>query len=282
MAAKKSPKPLFQNHDEACGIQTDENGNRIIHIREFDMNQMHPLNENDTDHASRSIVIGHPGYGKSKIIQQIMLYKSHICPVSQIFSGTETVNHFYRDQTTNVTIFNELDLKAMENFAKRQNIARQFLPNPWAIQILDDVTDEPAVLKKKPFGAYFKKGRHWTMVHVEAVQYPMDIPAGLRSCVDYVFIMANGIISEREKLYENFASGCIPSYNDFCDIMDQLTEDFTALIIDNTSQSPLVSDRVFFFKADLSRVPVNFKVGCTDAHNFNEKRMDPNYRDSYL
>jgi hypothetical protein len=170
----------------------------------------------------------------------------------------------------------------MEDFAKRQNIARQYLPNPWAFQILDDVTDDPYVLKKKPLGAYYRKGRHWAMIHVNAAQYSMDIPAGMRSCIDYIFILANFIISEREKLYENFASGAIPTYQDFCDLMDQLTEDHTALVIDNTSTSPIITQRVFFFKADLSRVPKNFKVGCNDAFDFHKNRMNPDYVESYI
>lgn len=280
--AKRSPKLKFVNHDEACGITVDEVDNRFIEIKEFDMNQMHPWDINDLERGVKCIVVGHPGYGKSRIIESIMLYKSHICPVSQIFSGTENVNHFYRERSTDITIFNELDLKAMENFAKRQNIARQYLPNPWAMQVLDDVTDEPSILRKMPFGAFYKKGRHWAMVMVQAVQYPMDIPTGLRSCVDYIFILANGIISEREKIYENFASGCIPSYQDFCDIMDQLTEDHTALVIDNVSQSPIISERVFYFRANLDRIPKDFKVGCNDAFDFQQSRFDSNYKESYL
>jgi hypothetical protein len=278
----RSPKLQFIDHDSACGIENDEDGDRFVHIKEFDMNTMHPHHVKDLEHGVKILIIGKPGRGKSRVIESIMLYKAHICPVSQIFSGTENVNHFYKERSTNITIYNELDLKCMENFAKRQNIARKYLDNPWAIQILDDVTDEPNMLRKPPFGAYYKKGRHWAMIHVCAVQYPMDIPTGLRSCVDYIFIMANSILSEREKLYENFASGCIPSFKDFGDILDQVTEDFTALVIDNTSQSAVITDRVFFYKADISRVPPNFKVGSRDAIEFHNARMDPTFTESFL
>lgn len=271
----------FVNHDEASGVTTDSDGVRSVEITEFDMNQMHPWDVNDLQHGVKISIIGRPGSGKSMVIEQIMLFKAHICAVSQVFSGTENVNHFYQKRSTDITIFNELDLKAMENFAKRQNIARKYLPNPWAFQVLDDVTDDPYVLKKPPLGAYYRKGRHWALIHINAAQYPMDIPAGMRTCIDYAFIMPNSIISEREKLYENFASGSIPSQNDFNDILDSLDQ-HEALVIDNTSTSPLIKDRVFRFKADLSRVPSNFKLGCPEAFEFQNERFNPNYTESFI
>ena len=279
MPPKKNIK--FVGHDEASGVTADEEGNRFVEIKEWDMNQMHPFDEQDLDHGVKIVVCGHPGTGKSRVIEQIMLYKAHICPVSQIFSGTETVNHFYKSRSTDVTIYNELNLKAMEDFAKRQNIARQYLSNPWAMQILDDVVDDPYILKKSPFGAFYRKGRHWSMIHILASQYIMDMVAGIRACVDYAFIMPNSNVSEREKIYENLASGGIPSQQDFNDIMDSLDK-HEALVIDNTSSSPLISDRVFRFKADLSRVPQGFKIGSQDAFDFDQERMNPAYVENYL
>jgi len=263
--------------EQDVGIYRDEDGRRTVEIHEFDLNNMHPLHVNDLEHGVKLCVIGKPGYGKSRVVEHIMLYKAHICPVSQIFSGTESVNHFYQNKSTEITIFDDLDIKAMENFAKRQDLARKYLANPWAIQILDDVTDDPGVMGRPPFHGYYKKGRHWAMIHIICIQYPMDIKPGMRSCIDYVFLLANNILSERQKLYENFASGCFPSFQDFCDVMDQITEDHHALVIDNTKQGGKLQDRVFYFKADLSRVPKDFKVGCPDAYKFNNSRMDPNY-----
>jgi hypothetical protein len=170
----------------------------------------------------------------------------------------------------------------MEDTAKRQSIATQYLPNPWILQVLDDVTDDASILRKHPFGPYYRKLRHWRMIHINAAQYPMDVPAGLRSCIDYVFIMANAIIAEREKIYENFASGAIPTFQDFCDLMDELTQDHTALVIDNISQSPIISDRVFYFRGNLNRVPKDFKIGCREAWDFDADRRDPAYVASFL
>jgi len=283
--ARAKAKLVFDNSevDEAAGIFKNEEGRRCVSIREFDMNNMHPWGVDDLQYGSKVVVIGKPGFGKSRIVQSIMLHKGHICPVAQVYSGTETVNHFYEKEcgVTPITIFHELDTKAMEDFAKRQDIARKHLPVPWTIQVLDDVTDNDC-FGKPPLSAYFKRGRHWAMIHIECIQYPMDVKPAMRSCVDYVFLLANGILSERQKLYENFGSGCIPTFQDFCDIMDGVTEDYTALVIDNTVQSNKMAERVFYYKADISRVPINWKYGCKDAWDFNDERLNPNFQPSII
>lgn len=275
-------KIVFESSDEDTGIVENEDGSRTVFIKEFDLNKMHPLDANDLESGVKIVVIGKPKTGKSTIIEQIMLYKAHICPVSQIFSGTEDTNHFYAPRSTDITVFEKLDTKAVENFIKRQKIARQYLTNPWAMQILDDCTDDPSIIKTPLFQAIYKRGRHFNMINVNGVQYPMDLGVSIRSCVDYCFLMSNSILSERKKLYENFASGCIPSFRDFCDIMDQVCENHTALVINNMCESNKLEDRLFYFRADKTRIPPNFKLGSHDSFEFDTQRRDPNYVSSVI
>jgi hypothetical protein len=272
------PNIIFHDEvDESAGIFLDETSKRTILINEFDLNKMRPTHPGEKEAGVRIVIIGHPGTGKSRLIESILAYKGWIAPVSQIYHSNEPINHFYGKRTTDVTIHHELDNKNMENFIKRQQIALQYLENPWSFLILDDVTDDPTILSRHPFLALYKRGRHFQMIKMLALQYPMDIKPGMRSCVDYVFIMANGILNERKKLYENFASGSIPTFADFCDILDGVTGDHTALVIDNTTHSSNISDRVFYFKANLDKIPSNFRIGAEDAYKHQAQRLDPNY-----
>lgn len=217
--------------------------------------------------------------GKSTIIADILASKSHIVPVAQIFSGTEDSNHFFSQKFPGVCVYNKLDLDAIENFVSRQKIAKSYLPNPWAFQIIDDCTDDPKILKRPIFQAYYKLGRHWKMVHILSLQYCLDIAPNIRTNIDYTFILRETSTRFRKSLWENYA-GCIDNFNDFCDIMDAVTEDYTALVINNRIQSNKFEDCVFWYKAKKDRLPPNWKFGHPSAWQFHESRMDPNYTDS--
>lgn len=214
--------------------------------------------------------------GKSSLIQDIMLYKSHICPVIQVFSGTEDSNHFYSEKCPPLCVYNKYDESAIENFVKRQKIARKYLENPWAMQIIDDCTDDPKSLAKPIIQAYYKNGRHWKMIHILSLQYCLDIKPAIRSNIDYTFILRETNLKNRVRLHENYA-GCIDNFQDFCDIMDQITEDYTALVINNRVQSNKIEDCIFWYKANPHKIPPNWRFGHPSAWEFNNERFDPQY-----
>ena len=209
-----------------------------------------------------------------------MFNKAHIFPIIQAFSGTETVNHFFGQKSTDITIYDRLDLNALESAVKRQVIARKYLPNPWCMTILDDVSEDSNLFARPVVKAIMTKGRHLAMLFILAVQYALDLKPAMRTCIDYLFILPNSIPMDRQKLYENFAS-IVPTYQDFCDIMDSL-EDHMSLVIDNTIASSKIQDRVFYYRADPSIIPDGWKIGCPDAWKFHEERIDPNYQPSII
>jgi hypothetical protein len=216
--------------------------------------------------------------GKSTIIADILASKAHLVPVAQIFSGTEDSNHFFSEKFPGVCVFNKLDLEAVENFITRQKIAKSYLPNPWAFQIIDDCTDDPKILKRPIFQSYYKLGRHWKMIHILSLQYCLDVQPNIRANIDYTFILRESSKRFRKSLWENYASA-IDNFDDFCDIMDAVTEDFTALVINNRVQSNKLEDCVFWYKAKKDRLPPNWKFGHPSAWAFHHSRFDPNYID---
>ncbi len=214
--------------------------------------------------------------GKSTIIQDIVASKAHIAPVAQIFSGTEDSNGYYGTKFPGCCVYNSLNMDAIKNFIVRQKMAKEHLPNPWAVQIVDDCTDNPRILTDPIFQAYYKNGRHWKMIHILSLQYCLDVRPNIRTNIDYTFILRETIQKNRKALWENYA-GCIPSLNEFHQIMDAVTEDFTALVINNKVQSNKIEDCVFWYKAKPDRIPPNWKFGHKIAWEHHEKRSDPNY-----
>ena len=83
------------------------------------------------------------------------------------------------------------------------------------------------------------------------MQYPLGIPPDLRTQIDYTFIFRNNLIGNRKRIYENYA-GLFPTFDVFCQVMDQCTDDFGCIVIDNTAKSNRLEDQVFWCPATAS------------------------------
>jgi len=109
------------------------------------------------------------------------------------------------------------------------------------------------------------------MLYILSLQYALDIKPGLRMNIDYCFILKENNLQMRKKIWENYAS-TIPDFHLFCKIMDKITGDYTALVINNTTQSNDFMDNIFYYKPDIP--PSNFKLGCNYFWNFHHNRYD--------
>ena len=107
----------------------------------------------------------------------------------------------------------------------------------------------------------------------------MDIKPVIRTNIDGTFILRETNLKNRKSLWENYA-GVIPDFSMFCDIMDQLTDDYTALYIHNTTQSNNIEDCVFYYKA--RPIPRDFKFGSTEFWDFHNARFNPDYLDPVI
>jgi hypothetical protein len=92
-------------------------------------------------------------------------------------------------------------------------------------------------------------GRHWKVMLVITMQFPLGIPPTLRTNIDYVFILRENYIANRKRIYENYA-GMFPTFESFCQVMDQCTENYECLVINNNVKSNKLQDQVFWYKAD--------------------------------
>ena len=224
--------------------------------------------------GSKIVVIGKPGTGKTVLLSSLLYRKKHIFPVGVVMSGTEDSNGFYNKMFPSTFVYNRLNEKKIETFIKRQKIAKKHLKNPWAVLLLDDCTDDVSILKKPLFHSIFKNGRHWKMLFILSLQYCMDIKPVIRTNVDGTFILRETNLKNRRSLYENYA-GVIPDFRMFCSIMDQITDDFTALYINNQSKSNKLSDCIFWYRPKIP--PNGFKFGSAEFWEFHYSRFNQNY-----
>ena len=233
----------------------------------------------EIDHNGRFLLSDGTVTHNTTLITSLLYEKRNIFPSALIMSGTEDSNGHYKKIIPSTFVFNKLDEKKIQNFITRQKIAKKHLMNPWSILLLDDCTDDPKVFNKPLIQGIFKNGRHWKALFLISLQYCMDVKPVIRTNVDGVFILRETNLRNRRSLWENYA-GIIPDFSMFCEIMDQLTDNYTALYIHNQIQSNKLEDCIFWYKA--KPVPDNFKLGSKDFWKFHYNRYDPNYTDPFV
>lgn len=115
----------------------------------------------------------------------------------------------------------------------------------------------------------------------------MDVKPAIRTTIDGTFILRETNHAMRKKLYDNYGTN-IPSLELFCQLLDNITNDYMALYIDNTKQSNNWQDTVYWYKPAIfyhpgddkpHPVPADFRFGCDDYWAFHYERYNPEYID---
>ena len=205
------------------------------------------------------VFIGKRGTGKSTLVTDILYHKRHI-PIGIVMSATEEGNHHYKRYVPDLFIYGDYDREAVERVLDRQKKMIQRGAPSGAFLLLDDCMYDRKFMKDTCIRQCFMNGRHWKLFFMLAMQYCMDLTPDLRANVDYVFILRENVIQNREKLFKAFF-GVFPSFDIFNQVMDQCTENYECLVLDNTSKSNKVEDCVFWYKAGMHQ---DFKVGSPE------------------
>jgi hypothetical protein len=141
--------------------------------------------------------------------------------------------------------------------------------DPRSFLILDDCMYDDSWTHDKNIRYLFMNGRWLKVFFIITMQYPLGIQPSLRTNVDYVFILREPYISNRKRIYDNYASA-FPSFEFFCQMMDQCTEDYGCIIIDNTTQSSKLEDTVYWYKAEIHP---DFKIGAPELWKFSQQNL---------
>lgn len=251
-----------------------------IRIKELDLDMIAPITarmNEPTYGGSKLVVIGKPGTGKSVLIASILYAKKHIAPVAMVMSGTEDSNSFFRQILPSTFVFNNYNEEQIEKFITRQKLAKQHIDNPWAFLVIDDCTDDASIFRKPLQNGLYKRSRHWKMIYILSLQYCLDVKPTIRTNIDGVFILREPNLRNRKTLYENYAS-IIPDFKTFCSILDQITNDHTALYIHNATTTNDWKECVYWYKADITKIN-GFIFGCQDYWEFHNVRYNPEYVD---
>lgn len=221
--------------------------------------ELKKFNMSDIAHDSVIVLIGKRCTGKSVLARDIM-YHHRDMPMGTVISATECANKFYSHFIPSLFIHDEFSNAIIDKFVKRQQMLMKKIEketkvrggcniDPRAFLILDDcMFAQKAWINDRNMRFIFMNGRHLHILFMLTMQYPLGIPPNLRTNIDYVFILRDNLINNRRRIYENYA-GMFPSFDIFCQVMDQCTENYECLVIHNNAKSNKLEDQVFWYKA---------------------------------
>lgn len=238
-----------------------------LNIKKFDI----------TTISSDSVVVfvGKRRTGKSFCVKDLLYYNRDI-PIATVISGTESASPFYSEFLPSLFIHDEYSPELLKNVVDRQRIIKNKITkatkkglqqniDPRAILILDDCLYDNSWTKDVNIRCMFMNGRHYNTMFIITMQYPLGIPPSSRTNIDFVFILRENNINNRRRIYENYAS-MFPTFEMFCTVMDQCTENYECLVVQISANSNKLQDQVFWYKAEAHK---DFKVGAKefwDAH----------------
>ncbi len=239
-----------------------------LELKKFNMKNI-SFNPNETK-GPVIVLIGRRDTGKSFLVRDLLYYHQDV-PIGTVISGTEAGNGFYSSIVPKLFIHDEYNTNIIDNILKRQKMVLKQVKkekasygrsniDPRTFVILDDCLYDNSWSRDKVMRLLFMNGRHWKIMLIITMQYPLGVPPNLRTNIDYVFILREPYITNRKRIYENFA-GMFPTFESFCQVMDQCTENYECLVINNNVKSNKLDEQIFWYKAQSHE---DFKLGSKE------------------
>lgn len=228
-----------------------------LELKKFDMKKItFKANENK---GPVIVMIGKRDTGKSFLVKDL-LYHHRDVPIGTVISGTEAGNGFYAALVPKLFIHEEYNSVLIENVLRRQKTVLKQMKrememykkcsiDPRTFVILDDCLFDSTWTRDKLMRCMFLNGRHWKIMLIITMQYPLGIPPSLRTNIDFVFILRENTITNRKKIWDNYASA-FPTFESFCDVLTQCTSNYECLVVDNSTKSNELTDQIFWYKAN--------------------------------
>jgi hypothetical protein len=187
-------------------------------------------------------IIGRRATGKTTLVRDILHHKRDV-RFGAVVSPTQSVDGLYSDIVPPSCIHDEYSPRILEQFlGSCATHAKSFM-------VLDACMSDPASWREPHLARLLTDGPALNCTVVIAEPYATGIPRDLRTSVDWVFVFRENLLGNRTRLYDSVCS-VFPSFDIFCQTLDACTaEDHECLVIDNTSRSRRLEDRVMWYKA---------------------------------
>ena len=146
--------------------------------------------------------------GKSVCIKDILSYHTNI-PIGMVISPTEHANSYFQHFIPKLLIHDEYSPELINKYVQRQQkISGKYKKeletngfssvDPRSFLVMDDAMYDKSWVNDANIRKIFMNGRHYKILFLLTMQFPMGISPALRTNIDYVFIFRENIKKNRE------------------------------------------------------------------------------------
>jgi len=247
-------------------------GGNTMPIREFKLEWFAP---------NPSIcMVAKRGSGKSWVCRAILKHFNYL-PGGMIISKTEKMSCFYGEFFPDTYIHYEYKSELIENMLNRQQqmvdkcrekYKQGKKVDPRIILVMDDcLASKGTWMNDQPILEIFYNGRHYQILFILTMQFPLGIRPELRSNFDYIFLLSEDFYSNQKRIYDHYA-GMFPTFDLFRQVFNNLTDSYGAMVIANRGSHKDLIDKVFYYKAAKEECSM---MGCRQFRDFHNKNYDP-------
>jgi hypothetical protein len=249
-------------------------GNKSLPIQEFKLDSMC---ENPA-----IVMIAKRASGKSWVCRSILKHFRDI-PVGLIIAPTEKMANppFYSDFFPDSYIHYEYKSEIIENLLFRQDIMIEkkmdreqqgkHSIDPRGFILMDDcLSKKGSWMKDQPIMELLFNGRHYQLMYMLTMQFPLGITPELRCNFDYIFLLKEDFYSNLKRLYDHYA-GMFPTFDSFRLVFKELTANFGSMVIVNRGACDSFLDKIFWYRAQNDSVGM---IGCNQFVSHHENNYD--------
>ena len=215
------------------------------------------------------LFIGRRGTGKTKLIEDVMYRMRDRFDMGLCMTPTEETAAMFRQHVPDAWIYDGFNMARLEQMLAMQRATLAAGKEPRSLFLIaDDCGFDRSAFKGKAVRDLFMNGRHARITYLSAMQYVMDVTPDIRTQIDYVFCLKESIITNKQKLWKSFF-GMFEKYDDFSRTLDRCTDNYGAIVLDQTSPTSKIEDCVFWYRSELELPP--FKLGRPVFHTMASK-----------
>lgn len=243
-----------------------------------------PINQFKLDQMVENpaiVMVAKRGSGKSVVCRAILQHFRKV-PVGLIIAPTDRMNAFYSNFFPSTYVFFEYKTEILSKlFHRQQEIIEKYKKakergkkiDPRAFIIMDDCLGQKGSWAKDAnVQELMYNGRHYKLMYILTMQYPLGITPDLRSNFDYIFLLAEDTVSNLKRYYEHYA-GVFPDFNSFKQVFSQLTADYGCMVVVNRGARSSFLEKVFWYKAPFIN-DNKLSIGCDQFNEFHNKNYN--------